>query len=57
MRGSIAVSGKPGANSFTFRGRIGGKKLKPGSYRLNGKATDRAANASSLRRKGFRIVP
>ena len=34
MPGKITVSGATCANSFTFRGRIGGKRLAPGSYRL-----------------------
>jgi hypothetical protein len=34
LPGKISVSGASGANSFTFRGRIGGKRLGPGSYQL-----------------------
>lgn len=34
VRGSFTLTGKTGANSFRFRGRIGGKRLKPGRYRL-----------------------
>ena len=55
VRGSFAVAGKPGRNTFTFRGRMGGRKLKPASYRLNGTAKDAAGNASAIRRKAFRI--
>jgi hypothetical protein len=40
-----------------FRGRVGGKSLQHGDYRLNTKATDNAHNASPLKRKGFEIVP
>ncbi len=56
VRGSFTVPAKKGANKFTFRGRIGGRKLKPASYRLNGRATDKAGNKSALKRKSFRIV-
>jgi hypothetical protein len=56
VKGSFSVAGKVGKNSFTFRGRIGGKALKPGSYRLNGTATDLAKNASVPKQKGFKIV-
>ena len=56
VTGSFTVPGKTGANTFTFRGRIGGKKLRPASYRLNGTATDPAKNKSLPKRKGFRIV-
>ena len=54
--GSFSLKGKSGRNSFTFRGRVGGKKLKPGSYRLNGSAKDAAGNSSAVRQKSFRIV-
>lgn len=55
-KGSFAVTGKSGANSFTFRGRVGGKSLKPGSYRLTGQATDKAKNKSSVFQKSFTII-
>jgi hypothetical protein len=56
VRGSFTVPGKAGKNSFKFRGRIGGKKLKPARYRLNSQATDKARNKSAIKRKSFRIV-
>jgi hypothetical protein len=56
VSGSFTVGGKAGKNSFTFRGRIGGRKLSRGSYRLSGRATDPAKNASVPKRAGFRIV-
>jgi hypothetical protein len=54
VKGSFTVAGKAGRNSFTFRGRVGGKTLKPGSYRLTGAA--KAKKAGVPKRKGFRIV-
>jgi hypothetical protein len=56
VTGSFTVPGKAGKNTFTFRGRIGGKALRAGSYRLNGTAKDPSKNASVPKRKGFRIV-
>ncbi|HEX5908969.1 MAG TPA: hypothetical protein VFY44_00660 [Thermoleophilaceae bacterium] len=56
VRGSFTYTGKAGRNSLTFRGRIGGRALRTGSYRLNGTATDPAKNASAPRNKSFRIV-
>lgn len=34
VRGSFKQAGKAGANSLRFSGRIGGKRLRPGRYRL-----------------------
>jgi len=56
VQGSFAIAGKAGANSFTFRGRIGRKRLKPGAYRLSAQATDPAKNISAPKRKKFKIV-
>jgi hypothetical protein len=38
-----------GANAFRFSGRLGGRALKPGRYRLVAKA------GASVKRAGFRI--
>ena len=56
VRGSFSVRAKQGRNTFTFRGRMGGKALSAGSYRLAGRATDGAKNRSSVRRASFRIA-
>jgi hypothetical protein len=55
-KGSFTVFGKAGKTRFTYRGRIGGKALKPGSYRLTGTATDPSKNVGLPRRKAFKIV-
>jgi hypothetical protein len=34
LPGHFTLAGHPGANRFAFTGRIGGKRLKSGSYRL-----------------------
>ena len=56
VAGSFTVTGKTGSNSFTFRGRMGGKSLKTGDYRLKGTATDAARNKSVTTQKSFKIV-
>jgi len=56
LAGSFSRSGRSGSNSFVFHGRPHGRKLKPGSYRFVVVARDVAGNASSARRKRFRIV-
>jgi hypothetical protein len=55
-KGSFKFAGKKGTNSFTFRGRIGGRRLAPGRYQLIARATDRSKNASLPRRVAFKIV-
>ncbi len=54
--GSWRISGKAGTNRFTFRGRLRGRKLKPGVYRMSARATTRARRSSPVRRKAFRVV-
>jgi hypothetical protein len=56
VKGSFKVAGKKGTNKIEFRGRIGGRALSPGRYRLNARETDLAANTSTTRRTAFRIV-
>lgn len=56
VSGSFTVNGKSGKNTITFRGRIGGRKLRTGRYRLTGTATDSAKNASRPVKATFRIV-
>jgi trimeric autotransporter adhesin len=56
LRGSFALSGLAGANSFRFTGRLGGKTLKPGTYALvatpmaNGKAGHAATATFRIKR-------
>ena len=54
--GGFAHPGSAGANTFAFSGRIAGKRLKPGRYRLVGVASDAAGNASKPARAAFRIT-
>jgi virginiamycin B lyase len=57
VKRSINIAGKSGANSFIFRGRLAGKALRSGGYRLNGLAKDAANNVSATQRKSFTILP
>jgi hypothetical protein len=50
LKGRFSVPGAAGANSFKFSGRLGGKALKPGPYRIVGSAGD------AIRRAAFTIV-
>jgi len=56
MRGGFSLAGRAGANSFRFTGRLTGRALRPGSYRLVAVSTDAAGNRGIARRIGFRIV-
>jgi hypothetical protein len=56
LRGGFTHAGKAGANRFKFTGRLRGRKLKPGSYRLVEVAVDAAGNKSATKRVRFRIV-
>jgi hypothetical protein len=50
--GAFTHRGSSGTNSFRFSGRIRGRRLRPGRYRL----VARIPGATALRRTGFRIV-
>jgi uncharacterized delta-60 repeat protein len=56
VRGSFTHQGAAGRNTFKFSGRVGGRKLAVGSYRLVAVAEDAADNKSATRRRNFRIV-
>jgi hypothetical protein len=56
VRGSFSHAGSAGLNRFRFMGRLRGRALKPGKYRLVAIATDQAGNRSKPRRRGFKIV-
>jgi uncharacterized delta-60 repeat protein len=56
VRGSFAHRGGAGTNSFKFSGRLRGRKLRLGRYRLVAIAIDAAGNRSPAKRRAFRIV-
>ena len=35
VKGTVAHADKAGANTVAFSGKVGGRKLKPGAYRLD----------------------
>lgn len=49
VRGAFSLQGVTGVNAFRFSGRLGGRALAPGRYRLVAKA------GASVRRAGFKI--
>ncbi len=54
--GTFTRRARAGANRTRFSGRIGRRKLKPGSYRLTLTPTDAAGNRGKPRRLSFGIV-
>lgn len=56
VKGTAGKAGKLGANRFRFRGYIGGKRLRPGVYRMVGVPTDAAGNRGRSFRAPFTIA-
>jgi hypothetical protein len=56
LTGKFTIAGTLGSNSIGLTGRLGGKKLAPGKYRLVATATDAAGNTSQPRHIQFTIV-
>jgi len=54
--GTLIRSGQSGANQLGFSGRIGRRKLSPGSYRMVIRAVDAAGNRSKVKSVRFTIV-
>jgi subtilisin-like proprotein convertase family protein len=54
--GTLRRASRAGANRVRFTGRLGGRALRRGAYRLTVTAVDAAGNSSSARRRAFRIV-
>jgi hypothetical protein len=52
----LTASGVVGPNSFVFSGRIGGRALRPGRFRVAMNAIDAAGNSSAVRRSRFEVV-
>ena len=47
---------RAGARSLAFSGRVKGRTLKPGSYRMLVRATDAVGNRSAARTVRFKVV-
>ena len=56
LAGSVTDAGDDGSNAFVFRGRLAGRPLAPGRYRLRAVATDDAGSASHQRFARFFVV-
>lgn len=56
LKGSFSDAGQAGANSVTFRGRLRGRRLAAGRYRLRAVASDSARNKSRAKTVNFRIL-
>jgi hypothetical protein len=56
LRGSFKHPDGAGFNHFRFSGRLAGKKLAPGNYRLVATAKDPRGQKSAPARTNFRIV-
>jgi hypothetical protein len=56
LRGSFARASQTGVNTLRFRGRLRGRSLAPGRYRLIARAADATANAAPAKQAAFRIL-
>jgi hypothetical protein len=56
LRGAFSHRDRAGANSLRFRGKLRGRVLKPGSYRLVAVASGADGRKSIARRAAFRIL-
>jgi hypothetical protein len=56
VKGSASRAATAGANSVRFSGRLAGRRLRPGRYRIVARATDTSGAHSAVRRAAFRIV-
>jgi hypothetical protein len=56
LRGRIVRALPAGPNGLRYRGRIAGRTLRPGRYRLLVRARDTAGNLSSQRRTAFVVL-
>jgi hypothetical protein len=55
-RGALTDAGEKGGNAIVFDGRMRGRRLRTGAYRLKAVATDAAGNRSPAARTRFRIA-
>jgi homogentisate 1,2-dioxygenase len=55
-RGSFTRNAKAGTNRVRFSGRLKGRRLAPGRYRLRAVAVDAAGNRSKAKFVTFRVV-
>ena len=56
LTGSFSHNGAQGTDAFHFTGRLSGRRLPAGNYRLTAVATDAAGNHSAPARHPFSII-
>jgi hypothetical protein len=56
LKGGLSDVGRKGANRFKLTGRLNGKALSPGRYRLAATPTDAASNRGHTIRASFRML-
>ena len=57
VSGTFRITGKRGVNRFTFTGRVGGRRLDPGRYRLVARAGGVAGGVGGPVHARFTIRP
>lgn len=55
VKGGFTWSGKPGPNTFRFTGRINGRRLAPGGYRIAASARDTSGSLATPARVTFTV--
>ena len=55
VRGRFSKTGVAGANSFRWSGKLRGRRLRPGGYRLVARALDGSNERSATARRRFRV--
>jgi Divergent InlB B-repeat domain len=56
LRGRIVRQLAAGSTQLRYRGRLAGRRLRPGRYVISARARDAAGNSSAVRRVSFTIV-
>jgi Divergent InlB B-repeat domain len=56
LRGRIVRQLAAGSTQLRYRGRLAGRRLRPGRYVISARARDTAGNSSAVRRVSFTIV-
>ena len=56
LKGSFSHKGAKGSNRLTFNGKLRGRKLARGNYRLRAVATDAARTTRALKLRAFKIL-
>ena len=57
LHGSQTTAAVTGMNTFSFKGKVGGRKLAPGKYQVSLVATDPSGNAAAPVIVKFTVLP